>query len=204
MRSREADFVESLEPLSGGRYRVCLENGVSFPLYKKELEEFGICEGEPLAPECERQILEELLPKRAKLCAMNYLQHMDRTEQQLRRKLSDLSYPDDIAEQAVAYVKSYHYIDDVRYAANYIECRKETKSIRGLAQELYQRGVSQEDVQEALQQTEIPDEEQQIRGWLEKKHYSEEEADRSETERMIRFLLRKGYQLSAIRRVMHI
>lgn len=197
-------FVERIEALSGGRCLVRLEDGRSFPLYKKELEQFGICEGEALAPEREAEIFGELLPRRAKLCAMNYLQRMDRTEYQLRRKLDELSYPEEIAGQAVAYVKSYHYIDDVRYAVNYIECRKESKSVRLMEQELYQKGVSQEDVQEAIRQVDAPDEEQQIRDWLEKKHYSGEQAERSETERMIRFLLRKGYQLSSIRRVIQI
>lgn len=197
-------YVDQVEALSGGRCLVCLEDGRSFPLYKKELDQFGIREGEALAPERGEEIFKELLPKRAKLCAMNYLQHMDRTEQQLRRKLAELSYPEEIAEQAVAYVKSYHYIDDVRYALNYIESKKENKSMRLMEQELFQKGVSQEDIQAALSQIDAPDEERQILAWLEKKHYSAEEADRSETERMIRFLLRKGYQLSAIRKTMDI
>ena len=193
------DYVDRIEALSGGRYLVRLGDGRSFPLYKKELDEYGIREGEPLAPERETQILQELLPKRAKLCAMNYLQHMDRTEQQLRKKLSGLFYPEEIAQQAVAYVKSYRYIDDVRYAAHYIECHRESRSLRRIEQDLYQKGISREDFQEALSQSETPDEEHQIREWLEKKHYSGEQAERSETERMIRFLLRKGYSLSAIR-----
>ncbi len=196
------NLVDSVESLGGGRYRISLENGTSFPLYKKELDQFEIREGEVLAPEHEAQIFRELLPKRARLCAMNYLQRMDRTEQQLRKKLETLLYPEEIAEQAVAYVKSYHYIDDVRYAVHYLEGRKESKSLRRLEQELYQKGVSQEDFQEALQQIDAPDEEQQIRELLEKKHYLADQADRSETERMIRFLLRRGYSLSAIRSAM--
>ncbi len=203
-RTESTSYVDKVEELSGGRCLVSLEDGRSFPLYRKELEQFAIREGEALAPGYEAEILGELLPRRAKLCAMKYLQRMDRTEQQLRRKLSELSYPEEIAEQAVAYVKGYHYIDDVRYAVNYIEYKKENKSMRLLEQELYRKGVSQEDFQEALRQIETPDEEQQIRDWLEKKRYSGEQADRGETERMIRFLLRRGYQLSSIRRVMHI
>lgn len=195
-------LVCGLEKLTGGRYLVSLDGGLSFPLYKKELDEFDICEGEELKQDSLECIIHELLPKRAKLAAMNYLQSMDRTEQQLRRKLHLLSYPEEIAEQAVAYVRSYHYIDDVRYAVNYIEYRKDARSLRVLEQELYQRGISQDDLQEAMQQIEAPDEEQQIARWLQKKHYSAEQAERSDTERMFRFLLRKGYSMSAIQRVM--
>lgn len=194
--------VDRIEALSGGRYLVCLEDGRCFPLYRKELDEYGIREGETLAPECETRIFQELLPKRAKLCAMNYLQHMDRTEQQLRKKLRGLFYPEEIIDQAVAYVKSYRYIDDVRYAAHYIECQRENRSLCRIEQDLYQKGISREDVQEALSQSETPDEERQIRAWLEKKHYSGEQAERSETEKMIRFLLRRGYRLSSIQRIL--
>lgn len=196
------NHVDRIEALSKERYLVCLADGRSFPLYRKELDQFGIREGEPIAPECEAQIFQELLPKRAKLCAMNYLQHMDRTERQLRKKLDGLHYPEEIAQQAVDYVKSYRYIDDVRYAAHYIECQRESRSLRRIEQDLYQKGISREDFQEALSQSDAPDEERQIRAWLEKKHYSGEQAERGETERMIRFLLRRGYGLSAIKRVL--
>lgn len=194
-------LVCSVEPLSGGRFRVSLEDGVSFPLYGKELEQFGIREGEELSGEAEAQILGELLPRRAKLCAMNYLQRSDRTEQQLRRKLGELLYPDDAVEQAVAYVRDFHYIDDVRYAENYIESKKDSMSLRRIEQELYARGVSRESFEAAALAAEVPDEERQIAAWLEKKHFSAL-AQRSERDRMIRFLLRRGYSMPAIQRVL--
>lgn len=194
--------VERTEPLSGDRTLVMLEDGTGFPLYRKELDEFAVCEGRPLAPRMQEKIFRELLPKRARLCAMNYLQHMDRTEQQLRRKLQECCYPEEIAEQAVEYVRGYHYIDDVRYAVNYMTSHAEGKSLCRMEQELGRRGVSRESFQEALQQMEPPDEEGQIYRLLEKRHYSGAEADRSETERTIRFLLRRGYSMSAIQHVL--
>ena len=39
-------------------------------------------------------------------------------------------------EQAIAYVKSYHYIDDLRYACSYVRYQKEKKSNRRLQQDL--------------------------------------------------------------------
>ncbi len=194
--------VCELRKLTGGRYLVVLEDDSFFPLYGKELEEFGIHEDGPLREEVLLKILQELLPKRAKLCAMHFLQSSDRTEHQLRRKLVSLFYPEGIVDEAVAYVKRFHYIDDVRYAVNYMEYRRDSKSMRQMEQELYQKGISRESFLEAAQQIDVPDEEEQIRKWLVKKNYSGTSADRKEKERMYRFLLRKGYGASRIQRVL--
>lgn len=194
--------VVRIDRLAGERVLVVLEDGTGFPLYRKELDQFAIREGEELEPGASARIFGELLPKRARACAMNYLLHMDRTEQQLRRKLQELGYPRQAAEQAVEYVRSFHYLDDVRYAVNYMTGHSEDRSLHRMEQELYQRGISRESFEKALLQVETPDEEQQIRKLLEKKHYSGAEADRKETERITRFLLGRGYRMSAIQHVL--
>lgn len=194
--------VQELKKLTGGRYLVALEDGFFFPLYGKELDEFKIHEDGILREEAAAQILQQLLPKRARLCAMHFLQSSDRTEHQLRRKLEALFYPEEIIRQAIDYVKKYHYIDDVRYAVNYIEYRKDSKSMRQMEQELYQKGISKETFCEAAEQVETPDETEQIQRWLIKKNYSANGAERKETERIFRFLLRKGYHISSIQRAL--
>jgi regulatory protein len=196
--------ISEIRKLTGGRYLVVLEDEFSFPLYGKELDAFGIREEEMLQEVAEREILQEILPKRAKLCAMHFLQSSDRTEQQLRRKLEALFYPEEIIGQAVDYMKRYHYIDDVRYAVNYMEYRRDSRSLRQMEQELYQKGISREVFCKAAEQIETPDEEQQIRQWLLKKRYLGETADRKETERIYRFLMRRGYTSSAVQRVMRV
>lgn len=195
-------LVETLKKLSGGRYLVTLDCGMSFPLYRKELDLYQIEEGEELSDSDYDSIMSELLPKRAKLCAMHQLEKRDKTEYQLRQKLMELFYPQQLVDEAVAYVKKYHYIDDLRYAVSYLSYRREQKSIRQLEQELYQKGISKELVQEAFEQIDAPDEEQQIRNWLQKKHYDPAAADRKETNRIYGFLLRKGYSSAAVQKVM--
>ena len=194
--------IEELKKLTGGRYLVCLDDGSSFPLYGKELDEFQIHGEKLLADSDYEKIMTEVLPKRAKLCAMHILEKMDKTEYQLRQKLAALFYPDNMIEEAIAYVKQYHYVDDLRYAVNYMEYRRESKSIRQMEQELHQKGISSDVIREALEQIEAPDEKQQIAYWLQKKQYDASAADSKETQKVYHFLLRKGYRASAIQRVM--
>ena len=60
----------------------------------------------------------------AVLCAMNLLTARDYTEKQLRDKLNKREYSSDEIQAAIDYVKSFHYVDDIRYAENYLEYYK--------------------------------------------------------------------------------
>ena len=139
---------------------------------------------------------------RAKKKALHLLERMDRTEQQLRTKLTEGGYPSEIVEQTLEYVKGFHYIDDVRYARTYMEYRKTGRSLRQMERELYQKGISRADFQKASEEMEAPDEEQQVRQWIMKKRFDAETADRQERDRLIRFLLRRGYGMAVIQRVL--
>lgn len=194
--------ISEIEKLSSGRYRVTLDDGLQFPLYGKELGQYGIEADAVLPEETYLQIVLELLPTRAKKKALHLLERMDRTEQQLRTKLTEGGYPPEIVEQTLEYVKGFRYIDDVRYARTYMEYRKASRSLRQMERELYQKGISRADVQKALEEMEAPDEEQQIRQWVVKKRFDAETADRKERDRLIRFLLRRGYGMAAIQRTL--
>ena len=57
--------------------------------------------------------MQEVLPKRAKLRAMNLLQGREYTTSQLRTKLQQGYYPPEIIEQAIEYEAGFHYKDDI-------------------------------------------------------------------------------------------
>lgn len=92
---------------------------------------------------------EELL--RAKKKAMSLLQHNDRTEWQLRDKLMRSGFSGEAVENAIEYVRSFHYIDDERYAVRFVEIYHETRSIKRLKQDLYKRHISDELIEIAIE-----------------------------------------------------
>lgn len=194
--------ITSLESVSATRYLIHLEGGEFFPLNKTEVEHYGIRGGAFLEEEAYCEIMEELLPKKVCQRAMYFLLKMDRTEFQLRKKLRDSMFPEFLVDYAIDYVKGFHYIDDVRYAAAYIDYRKDSRSRLQLVSELKSRGVSREDIEKAFEQVDVPDEEEQIRYWQQKKRYHPEEADQKTREKFYQFLMRKGFSLSAIRKVL--
>ena len=144
------------------------------------------------------------MQKRAKLRCMHLLEKRDYTEKELRQKLENgkTEYTEEQIDGAIAYVKSFHYVDDGRYACKYIEAMQSRKSRRQIEQELYQKGVDRELIQEAFEETgEVPEEEQ-IARWMEKRNFHPEEADQKEKQRMYAFLARKGFRAENIQRPM--
>ena len=201
-------IVSGLAELDKKRVKVYLDGEFAFVLYKGELKEYKVREGEELDPACYRQIMEDLLPKRAKLRAMNLLQKKDYTEKQLRDKLKEGLYPADIVGEAIAYVKSYKYLDDNRYARDYINYHMESRSKARIMQDLMGKGLAKEVISEAMEEIYSEDngesELAQIRKLLEKKHYDPEQTEYKEKQKIIAFLTRKGYSLSLIKRALSI
>ncbi len=142
--------------------------------------------------------------KKARHRALYLLERMDRTEQELRRKLEQ-NYPLDIVEETIEYVKSYHYIDDLRYAKNYIQYKGQTRSRRQMQQELrLKKGISREILEEAFAEVSGEDESLLIRRWMEKKKIDPKTAGREELQRFYQFLMRRGFCSEDIRRALRL
>ena len=115
------------------------------------------------------------------------------------KKLTSGGYPADIAEQAIDYAASYGYVDDRRYAANYIYFHQEKKSLRRLREDLMRKGIDRDVIDECLEEASLTSDDQKIRELLEKKHYDPEQSDQKEKARMTRFLLGRGFPYDKVR-----
>lgn len=195
--------IMQITELDKKRVKIMLEDRTFFVLYKGEKMQYDLSEGGDLSEEQFQEIRQEILIKRARRRALHLLERMDRTESQLRIKLTQGYYPEDVVEDAIGYVKGYHYLDDLRYAQNYVGCQKERKSRRRIQTELLGKGVAMELVQQAIEEEFQQENEQElISKWVEKKGYSTEKADLKEKQRMYQFLLRKGFHSDDILHVL--
>ena len=194
--------VVALVPQEKKKIRVVLDNGESFLLYRGEIKSLSIVEGCFLTEDSYKKIIDEILGKRATKRAMYLLQRQERTEKQLRDKLQQSGYPMECIEQAISYVKSYHYIDDYRYASVYIRYHQEKESRQKLVFKLIMRGINREVIERALEEEYVSDDQKKIAELLQKRHYSFEDADVSEQRKNYQFLLRRGFKSSDILHVM--
>ena len=135
---------------------------------------------------------------KAKKRALHLLERMDRTEHQLREKLRASEYQEEVIEEAIEYVKSFHYLDDERYAETFTRYKKEGMSRQQIKQKLLQKGISRDIIDNAIEEEYDTDEAMHIRNLLLKKHFSYGEADEGEFRRVYSYLLRRGFRSSDI------
>ncbi len=139
--------------------------------------------------------------KNAARKAMKLLEHMDRTEKGLRERLRQAGFGQEAIDAAIAYVESYGYIDDYRYARTYIAYRMDIKSRQKLMQELATKGVGKATAAaawEAEASLHMPDEREILRCTVEKKYAPGSELDEKEMRRLYGYLGRRGFQFSDI------
>lgn len=200
-------LVTQITDISKTRCKVYLDYEFAFVLYKGELHMYHVVLDQPLSPEDYAQIMQQVLPKRAKIRAMNLLKSRDYTEYKLREKMRQGDYPENIIDQAIEYVKSYHYIDDNRYAGSYIRCYENSKSRKRINQDLLQKGITKDVIENAWLEWEeaggLLDECDQIRKLLEKRKYDCENADVKEKQKTYAFLMRKGFDVAQIKKAMN-
>ena len=197
-------IIQEIRPLSGKkmRFRICLDNGADFLLYRKEVGRYELEEGKELTEEVYQTLFQEVFLPRAKMKAMHLLEQMDRTEAELYSKLKDSGYPEDAISAAIEYVRYNHYIDDERYARNYVRCHQENKSVRRMTMDLRKKGVPDHLIQLALEEENETDPMAQIRRLLEKKKFDllneDREKARKELARAYRFLGSCGFDANDI------
>ncbi len=194
--------VVDVVPQDKKKLQICLDNGDTFILYKGEANKLSLFENEVFDEVKYEQIMTDILGKRATKRAMHLLEQQERTEKQLRDKLQQNGYPIRCIEQAMEYVKSYHYVDDYRYAATYIRYHQEKESRQKLTQKLMIRGISREIIAQALEEEFVADECMQIRELLRKRGFDLETADEAMRRKTAQFLMRKGFKSNDIFRVM--
>lgn len=195
-------YICEIKPLEKGKSALILDNGEELILYRSELRALSLSGQMELPEELYRKIMDEIIGLRAKKRAMHLLERMDRTEKQLYDKLLQSGYPQECIDNAILYVKKYHYIDDRRYASNYIRCYQDRKSRLRMQQDLLRKGVSRALIEEVLEEEFQADERIQIRSLLEKRGFDTTECDEKERQRCYQFLMRRGFKSSDILKVM--
>ena len=194
--------ITKIQALTKQKYRIFLDGESAFAVYKGELSRYHLEEGAVLPPEVYEELVNRVLKKRATLRAMHILERTDKTEAQLRRKLEESEYPKEAVESAIAYVTSYGYLDDRRYAEHYIEWKKQGKGKARLKMELVQKGISREIIEEALESTDFGETREMIRQIILKKRKTDIPMNEKEKQRIYGFLMRKGFSSSDILAVM--
>lgn len=190
-------IVTSISYINKSRIRVSLDNHESFILYKSELLRYKINEGEVL--DNYDEILHDTLIPRAKKRALYLIAKMDRSRADVIAKLKEGGYPDVAVDEAVSYLESYGYIDDLKYAYMYVRSYRYNRSYNRIKQDMYKKGIDRDLINKALSDEYNVDEVDIINMYINKRHFDKANSSKADRDKMYRFLLSKGFELDTIR-----
>ncbi len=195
--------ITRLEGIEGSKVRVYIDESFAFILTERELERYRLREDMVLSIVEYERILEETIYHRVLDKAVNILKFADRSEHELRRKLTQAEFPDALIDRAVSYVKMYGYLDDKRFASAFIRSRMNRKSKLMIKNELMQKGISDEILEEALSEAYAEEEEDAeltaIKKAIAKKAKEPEALTYEDKQKLIASLYRKGFDLGKIK-----
>lgn len=157
--------------------------------------------------------LNKAVVDRGKRYALDLLSDRDYTEKSLYDKLVSVGYSESDADSVISYICEFNYLDDVRYAVNYIRSKEAVKSEKYIRNQLCIKGVSQDNILRAF---DIIAEEHEdlgvsreeitskaIRNALKKKLKPADYENQDKITKTIASLLRSGYKYSDIKQIMN-
>lgn len=193
-------IITQIEQLDQKKRKVYIDGEFSFLLYSNEIRSYRLEEGEPIESSTYEE-LEKVVIKRAKLKVMDLLKRSDKTESELRMKLKQGYFPSEAIELAIEYVKSYGYLNDERYALNYIRMKKNSKSKNAIIYELSIKGISKEVINLYMEEEfSYEDEEEAIKKLIYKKTKNPEELPIEKKQKIIASICRKGFSYEKVKK----
>ncbi len=194
--------ITQIEQVMRHKYRIYIDGDAAFMLTGRQLDEWGLREGDELDDE-QAERLEGAVYKMAVNSALDLLAKRDYSEAGLKRKLADRGFSSGYADEAVQYVRSYDYIDDRRYADEVIREHFGRMSRMHITALLLGKGVDKAVIEEELSLSGWNDEDGII--FEIRKKYPDEnklfENSENNPDKFIASLVRKGYRYADIRHV---
>ena len=195
-------FVTAVTETTRKKVKIEFDHQFTLVLYKGELKAFSLREGAEVPDDTIERIEDQILKKRATKYAMNLLVKKDYTSKELTDKLTKAGYTENSAGAALAYVSSYHYVDDLSYTRRYLETYSDRKSIKKMQMELRQKGISDELFTQARDEAQMEDESDTLRYYAQKKARSLDLSQDKDRQKLLRFLVGRGFPFSAVREML--
>lgn len=201
-------IVTAVKELTKKRRLVYVNYEPAFALYVGELKKYEIAEMREIQPERYQELI-VLLSKRATLRALNLLKNKDYAQEELTRKLRDSHYPSEAIDQAVHYAIQYGYIDDYRYASNYVAFKADGRSRRQIVSFLQGKGIAPMLIEQVCEEyySENSDTELQlVIRQMKKKLSRVNPADFSfeQRQKLLGYFYRKGFRSDVIKKALDI
>lgn len=190
-------IITEIKEIDKKKKKIYIDGECAFALYNGEIRRYQLKEDKEISLEEYEEILHEILDKRAKKRILYLLADSAKTEYQLRQKLQKSFYPDSSIDVAVEYAKSYNYINDLEYARQYLECKKEKLSKRQIEAKLKMRGIPERILKLIFEEVQV-NESEIIQAHIKKKNIDIESLLPEEKKKIYAYFMRKGFSYEEI------
>lgn len=202
---REGEITKlAVQKNNPDRVSVFVDGTFAFGVHQDLVLKYRLHAGRTLTAEAWETIVGDDRVEKAKARALDYLAHKPRTEAEVRRKLRRKDYATPIVDSVIARLHELNYLDDARYAEQYVERRFASKGygpVR-IRQELYKRGLDR-----SLAETAVDDfftDDRALDAAREKAEkrwprIAREDDPRKRRDKLYRYLKRRGYTYDTIR-----
>lgn len=201
--------ITDLTPVGKTRTRVTIDYDQTLVLSNRDILQFDLRKDAEISEEVWGKLCGKLRSDALLKCG-SLLKDMDYTEKALSGKLTGSGFPEEVVREAVEAMKEAHYVDDRRFAGNYLHSHAGSRSRLRLRMDLLNKGISSDLADEVFTEWEeengsqiFEEEVSQVHELLRKRHYDPETADWQETQKTKAFLMRKGYSAEVIRAALH-
>ena len=189
-------IVTDIRKIDDKRYCLYIDYEPYASVYSSDIRRLKLREGEEIDEASITDFRKEYLFRRALNKAVNSIKFSDKCEYDIRSKLRELYYDEEIIDHTVEKLKSYSYIDDYRYACGYIRKNMCKKGRRVIEYELDGKHIAHDTVEQALNDICEQDENEIILAIIRKKYtYTDLMEKRN---KVMTYLYSKGFDFRKI------
>lgn len=183
------------------RCSIFLDETFAFGLHVDVVTAHGLRKGVVLSRDACVVMFQEDVYHRALKRVLSHLAYKPRTEKELRDRLRRLRVDASTSDQVLEKVRAMQLVNDDLYARAFAESRLRSYGPRRVVRELVQKGIpapSAENVVAACNPHDDSDEHMDLVVAKAHARYGRETDDRKRSQKTIRYLIRRGYELEDI------
>ncbi len=188
------------------RVSIFTDEGFLFACEKELIYKHHIKKGDPV----DEKILKDLIAEddyiKAREIGLRQLESSFKTEKQIKDKLAEKGFDEDIIEQVLEKFREYNLVDDHKYTEMFLKEKLRSRGLKKATYELYQKGISKElvaEVSEEINTFALEEESCRAHGAKKYAQLKSKETDRYKLKnKLFTFLSSKGYDYDLINDVM--
>lgn len=186
------------------RVNIYIDNEFAFACYKELVYKEGLKKDMEVEIDSLKKIIAEEEFLKCKNSALRIVEKAYKTEKEMVDKLLQKGYEGIIIEKTIAFLKEYNFLNDEKYTLMYAKDRSKIQGKNKIKYSLMKKGIDKETIENTLDSIDNNVEEETAYNLAIKKYriLSKKENDKYKlNQKLIRFLLGKGYDYGLIKDV---